>query len=75
MSYFNDYSVKMMADQRQRDFQAEAANERLARIARNGHQVWWRRLLSGAEAPAGASTVTRPTKQSRPTLHQHPVAH
>jgi hypothetical protein len=75
MSYINDYTVKIMADQRQRDFLAEAANERLARIARNGHQVWWRRLLSGAEAPAGASTATRPTKQTRPTLHQHPVAH
>jgi hypothetical protein len=71
MSYFNDYSVKIMADQRQRDFQAVAANERLARIARNGHQAWWRRLLTRAHAPAAASTVTR----QRATLHQHPVAH
>ena len=72
MSYFNEYAVKIMADQRQRDFQAEAANDRLARIARNGHQVWWRRLLSHAGAPAAANTATRRT---RPTLHQHPVAH
>jgi hypothetical protein len=71
MSYINDYAVKVMADQRQRDFQAEAANERLARIARNGHQAWWRRLLSHTGAPAAASTATR----TRPTLHQHPVAH
>jgi hypothetical protein len=71
MSYFNDYSVKIMADQRQRDFQAEAANERLARIARAGHQVWWRRLLSRTDAPAAVSTAT----QQRATLHQHPVAH
>ena len=75
MSYINDYTVKIMADQRQRDFQAEAANERLARIARNGHQVWWRRLLSRTDAPAAASTVTRPTRQTRQTLRQHPVAH
>ena len=71
MSYFNDYSVKIMADQRQRESQAEAANERLARIARNGHQVWWRRLLTRTHAPAAASTATR----QRATLHQHPVAH
>ena len=70
MSYYNDYAVKMIADQRQHDFQAEAANERLARIARKGHQVWWRRLLSRTDAPAAASTVTR----QRATLHQHPVA-
>jgi hypothetical protein len=75
MSYINDYAVKILADQRQHDFQVEAANERLARIARNGHQVWWRRLLSGTKAPVAASTVTRPTRQTRPTLHQHPVAH
>jgi hypothetical protein len=75
MSLINDYTVKTMADQRQRDFQAEAANERLARIARNGRQVWWRRLLSGTDAPAAASTVTRPTRPTRQTLHQHPVAH
>jgi hypothetical protein len=74
MSYFNDYSVKIVADQRQRDFQAEAANERLARIARNGRQVWWRRLLSRTDAPAAAGTVTRQRPQARPTLHQHPVA-
>jgi len=72
MSYFNEYAVKIMADQRQRDFQAEAANDRLARIARNGHQVWWRRLLSHTDALPAAST---PTRQTRPTLHQHPVAH
>jgi len=72
MSYFNNYSVKIMADQRQRDFRAEAANERLARIARNGHQAWWQRLLSRTDAPATAGSVTR---QTRPTLHQHPVAH
>jgi hypothetical protein len=75
MSYINDYTYRMMADQRQRDFQAEAANERLARIARNGHQAWWRRLLSGAKAPAAASTATRPARQTRQTLRQHPVAH
>jgi hypothetical protein len=74
MSYINEYTIKILADQRQRDLQAEAANEQLARIARNGHQVWWRRLLSGTEAPVAASTVTRPTRQNRPTLHQHPVA-
>jgi hypothetical protein len=75
MSYINDYAVRIMADQRQRDFQAEAANERLARIARNGHQSWWRRLLDGTEAPVATGTVTRPTRPAPQTLHQHPVAH
>ena len=71
MSYINDYTYRIMADQRQRDFQAVAASERLARIARNGHQAWWRRLLTRTHAPAAASTATR----QRATLHQHPVAH
>jgi hypothetical protein len=72
MSYYNDYAVKMIADQRQRDFQAEAANERLARIARGDRAGWWRRLFDHHEAPATAGAQAR---QTRPTLRQHPVAH
>jgi hypothetical protein len=45
MSYINDYSFKAIADQRQRDLMAEAAQNRLAAIARGSRPVWWRRLL------------------------------
>ena len=69
MSYYNDYAVKMIADQRQHDFQAEAANERLARIARAHRVGWWRRLLARPETPAAAGAPA-----PRPTLQQHPIA-
>ena len=40
----NDYSISILAEQRRQDFIAEAANERLARIAIAGRPSWWRRL-------------------------------
>ena len=72
MSYFNDYAVKVIADQRQHELQAQAASERLARIARGDRAGWWRRLFDHREAPVTAGASTR---QTRPTLQQHPVAH
>jgi hypothetical protein len=84
MSIINDYSVKIIAEQRQRDFQAEAANERLARVALGERQVWWRRLRrtfapAATTSPVTArtgSTASRATRQSTPTsLREHPVSH
>jgi hypothetical protein len=60
MSYINDYSFKAMADQRQRDLVAEAAENRLAAIARGSRPVWWRRLLGTwrhtAQRPADSAS-------------------
>jgi hypothetical protein len=77
MSYINDYSFKTMADQRQRDLLAEAAQNRLAAIARRSRPVWWRRLLGNwrdtapqvsDSASISASFVeTRPVGRSRRT--------
>ena len=39
-----DYSISILAEQRRQDFMAEAANERLARIATADRTQWWRRL-------------------------------
>jgi hypothetical protein len=85
MSLMNDYSVKIIAEQRQRDFEAEAAHERLAREARGERQGWWQRLLrtfapvntgSVAPAPATATATSRVTRQAGPvTLREHPVSH
>jgi hypothetical protein len=74
MSIINDYSVKIIADQRQHEYQTAAANERLARIARGDRPVWWRRLLDRPAAPVAASASAR-TRQGQPTLRQHPVTH
>jgi hypothetical protein len=40
----NDYSFSIIAEQRRQDFAAEAANDRLARIARADRAPWARRL-------------------------------
>jgi hypothetical protein len=45
MSQINDFTIRMIAEQRQREMRAEAADSRLAAIARNSHPAWWRRLL------------------------------
>ena len=39
-----DYTFSILAEQRRQDFIAEAANDRLARIATAGRPSWWRRL-------------------------------
>ena len=41
----NDYSISIFTEQRRQDFMAEAANDRLARLATAGRRPsWWRRL-------------------------------
>jgi hypothetical protein len=40
----NDYITAILAEQRRQDFAAEAANDRLARIATAGRAPWWLRL-------------------------------
>jgi hypothetical protein len=40
----NDYSISIFAEQRRQDFIAEAANDRLARLATAGRTPWWRRV-------------------------------
>jgi hypothetical protein len=85
MSLMNDYSVKIIAEQRQRDFEAAAAHERLARTALGERYSWWQRLRrsfapvnagSAATAPATATATSRATRQAGPvTLREHPVSH
>ena len=40
----NDYIVQILAEQRRQDFAAEAANDRLARLATADRTPWWHRL-------------------------------
>lgn len=49
MSLNNDYVVQILARERQQEFQAEAARDRLVRIARGNRVPWWRRLLRGGD--------------------------
>lgn len=64
--YTNDYMIKIVADQQQRDLFAAAANSRLASLARNGHLVWWRRLVRSDAATAtprpAPSGITAPSQ-------------
>jgi hypothetical protein len=41
MSVNNDYGIAIMAGQRQRELQAEAAQNRLARVARGDAVSFW----------------------------------
>ncbi len=45
MSLNNDYITRILVDQRQQELRAEAANNRLARIAQGDRTPWWLRLL------------------------------
>jgi hypothetical protein len=61
----NDYIINILAEQRRQDFIAEAANDRLARIATADRTSWWLRL--------GRTLLP---KSSVPALTaQHRVAH
>ena len=42
----NDYMFSILAEQRRQDFAAEAANDRLVRIATAGRTPWWRQLAN-----------------------------
>jgi hypothetical protein len=61
-----DYSISVLVEQRRQDFIAEAANDRLARIATADRTSWWLRL---GRALLPESTVT-PSLTAR-----HRVAH
>ena len=39
----NDYTLSILTEQRRQDFMAEAANDRLARLATADRTPWWRR--------------------------------
>ena len=49
MTIINDYAFHHIADQRQHDLAAEAADRRLARIARHNRPSWWQRLLGSVD--------------------------
>ena len=53
----NDYTISIIAEQRRQDFAAEAANDRLARIATTGRTPWWRRV-GKALIPARSQVLT-----------------
>jgi hypothetical protein len=76
MSYINDYSIKAIAEQRQRDLWAQAADHRLAAIVRGNHPTWWQRLVANwrrtAPRPAGGSIGRRLSAQSHEYAGQQP---
>ena len=59
-----DYTIHVLAEQRRQDFAAEAANDRLARLATADRTPWWRRL--------GDALLPKPT---RTLTARHRVAH
>ena len=63
----NDYSFQMIASQHRQDLYAEAANDRLARLATADRAPLWRRIL---HRHAEAVSV-----QPKPLLTAHHAAH
>jgi hypothetical protein len=47
MSIMNEYTIQLLAQQRHAELIAEAANDRLVRIARSGRPSWRQRILGG----------------------------
>ena len=47
MSTMNDYTFQILAQQRHDEFLAQAANDRLVRIATSGRPSWRQRILGG----------------------------
>jgi alpha-beta hydrolase superfamily lysophospholipase len=46
MSLNNDYYLRVLTDERERDFALLAEHNRQARLAMSGRVSWWRRLLA-----------------------------
>jgi hypothetical protein len=69
MNMNSDFTLTILAEQRHAELMAEAAQDRLAKLAREGRTPTWRRLLDqlhrGAEEPHGRRLATA----------QHRVAH
>jgi hypothetical protein len=47
----SDYSISILVEQRRQDFAAEAANDRLARLATANRTSWWHRLGDALPKP------------------------
>ena len=58
VSMSNDYSFSLLAEQRRQDFTAEAANDRLARIATTDRTSWWLRLGRALQPKSHTSNLT-----------------
>ena len=54
----NDYMVSIITEQRRRDFMAEAANERLAKLATADRTSWWRRAGQSLRIPVRHQVLT-----------------
>jgi hypothetical protein len=57
MSLNNDYIISTLTNQRVSELHAQAANDRLVRIATEGRLPWWRRLLHESAPSAPSSRV------------------
>jgi len=57
MSLNNDYIISTLTSQRVNELHAQAANDRLVRIATEGRVPWWRRLLHDSASSAPSSPV------------------
>ena len=52
-----DYSFSILSEQHRKELMAEAANERLAKLATAGRTPWWRRV-GHALTPAAHRVLT-----------------
>ena len=68
MSLINDYTIRVLHDQRHSELIARAAEERLARGVRVNPGPWWRRFVP-------QSVGTRRAVPGRAQIRGHHVAH
>jgi hypothetical protein len=66
MTIINDYTFRIVAEQRQHDLWAEAASDRLAASVRENRPMWWQRLLPTRVAPATRPAPSGVTSPSQP---------
>jgi hypothetical protein len=77
MSLNNDYIISTLTNQKVNELHAQAANDRLVRIATEGRVPWWRRLLhdSAPSPTVQANGVRQPRpRRNHPATPAHHVA-
>jgi hypothetical protein len=71
----NDYAIGLLVEQHHAELRNEAAQDRLARLARLGQSRrphWWERLmLSRSQGARAAATRRRPQPVAAPRVGRH----
>jgi len=68
----NEYAMTVLLEDHRRELLAEAENEALARLYREGHEPWWRRLVRrSTDAPVDRTTSLSGHLAAPPVMNAH----